>query len=53
MRKQTRVACSNPRRLNVRSSLVDMANLGMNIIMVIHQPRFSSFLMFDQVRWVW
>ncbi|EFJ42781.1 hypothetical protein VOLCADRAFT_33774, partial [Volvox carteri f. nagariensis] len=34
---------------DILDSLVDMANLGMNIIMVIHQPRFSSFLMFDQV----
>ncbi|GFR49862.1 hypothetical protein Agub_g11964 [Astrephomene gubernaculifera] len=34
---------------DILTSLGDMANLGMNIIMVIHQPRFSSFLMFDQV----
>ncbi|KXZ50275.1 hypothetical protein GPECTOR_17g914 [Gonium pectorale] len=34
---------------DILSSLSDMAGLGMNVIMVIHQPRFSSFLMFDQV----
>ncbi|PNH07625.1 ABC transporter G family member 24 [Tetrabaena socialis] len=34
---------------DILSALADMANLGMNIITVIHQPRFSSFLMFDQV----
>ncbi|KAG2452836.1 hypothetical protein HYH02_002182 [Chlamydomonas schloesseri] len=34
---------------DILGSLVDMANLGMNIIMVIHQPRFNSFCMFDQV----
>jgi hypothetical protein len=26
-----------------------MAALGMTIICVIHQPRFSSFMLFDQV----
>ncbi|KAG2499694.1 hypothetical protein HYH03_002629 [Edaphochlamys debaryana] len=34
---------------DVLNSLVDMANMGMNIIMVIHGPRFSSYLVFDQV----
>ncbi|KAG2436216.1 hypothetical protein HXX76_006528 [Chlamydomonas incerta] len=34
---------------DILGSLVDMANLGMNVIMVIHQPRFNSFCMFDQV----
>ncbi len=42
-----RLACA---RAGCRSSLSDMANLGMNVIMVIHQPRFSCFLLFDQVR---
>lgn len=26
-----------------------MAALGMSIVAVIHQPRFSSFMLFDQV----
>jgi hypothetical protein len=30
-------------------SLADMAALGMTVISVIHQPRFSSFMLFDQV----
>lgn len=28
----------------------DMASLGMTVIAVIHQPRYSSFNLFDQVR---
>ena len=32
------------------SSLADMTSLGMTVIAVIHQPRYSSFNLFDQVR---
>lgn len=38
---------------DILSSLGDMAALGMNVILVLHQPRFASFMLFDQVRWGW
>ena len=31
--------------------LADMSSLGMNVVAVIHQPRYSSFSLFDQVGW--
>ncbi|KAL6748717.1 hypothetical protein V8C86DRAFT_1122712 [Haematococcus lacustris] len=34
---------------DILTSLADMAALGMSVIAVIHQPRFSSFMLFDQV----
>eukprot|EP00798_Chlamydomonas_sp_ICE-L_P004549 gene4549-14728_t len=34
---------------DILKSLADMAALGMNILAVIHQPRFSSYMLFDQV----
>ena len=33
----------------VMSALKDLANLGMTVIAVIHQPRFSIFALFDQL----
>ena len=35
---------------DILTSLSDMAALGMTVVAVIHQPRFSSFMQFDQVR---
>lgn len=34
---------------DILKSLADMASLGMCVIAVIHQPRFSSFMLFDKV----
>ncbi len=34
---------------DILGSLGDMASLGMTVIAVIHQPRYSSFTLFDQV----
>lgn len=34
---------------DILASLGDMTALGMNVILVLHQPRFASFMLFDQV----
>eukprot|EP00798_Chlamydomonas_sp_ICE-L_P010289 gene10289-8212_t len=33
---------------DILKSLSDMAGLGMTVVSVIHQPRFSSYMLFDQ-----
>ena len=35
--------------LNTRASACRMANVGLNIITVVHQPRYSVFTLFDEV----
>lgn len=34
---------------DIMMALSDMAALGMTVVAVVHQPRFASFLLFDQV----